>query len=1146
VLFVELIEKEEFMHTRLSDQADGGSIHFSANFNPDELRVKSTPFGMVIELADCMTTGEPGGPAFPSRVVRVALPPHTRATGITVKTGELHIIWREPVMIAPVQLPRPGILLGPYKVDKPDERSDQSPEPVDKPDKSTGHIKRSSLRKEVERLAEPIAPPPFVAPRVELYEAAMKIQPAQLVTTELHGMTPVAVVQLNPVMQTEKGAIGLYTEISVDVFYTGIPDLARSDTDVKQRDPLQFVSLLPRTIVSRAQMERNLALTRFQVINPDAVIDVSPYWPLILGDADYLVITDNNQWDETTIEPMAALAGDLVAQFQRLANWKARRGLKSRVVTVTDIVNGRYGSFRAGARDLQEVLRNFLKWAHQNWGVAWLLLGGDINVIPVRRAAGAAEGGIGRAANDPPNENQSFWTGTFLKMHPVSAGIWFGNDVNNRLVRPDNGLFVPYDAAGTSGPTNRGWYFCTSDSYTTQSAAATSFVRVNGPAAEVNADFQWLYQWNTIPTDLYYGALFSLADALPWLFSGRHDWDFNNNGVYGQHNNDTDFDFATYQADVSVGRAPVGSAAQAEAWVNKVISYEQFRRPDGSSLDPDWPRRMVFGADNWGGRIGIGPTTANPPGDNQFVHPSGQPYSLIKFKDVPGDMLWQLIAQVTEPDVRVLPYNRDASAAIRGWHYAVSATNLAPSEVSLHLFGMTFHIPIPTNWAVIYGDAAELMPQIYIFDRDDLDGSVSDQEILRKQIATELPRIDQISRYYSDDLDLPPADAGAAPLQHLTEAALRGALDAGPHFVSLSGHGSWGGCCGLGYATASNNTNGYHTFIGYADSCLTNDFEVDDAVSENLLVNQNGGAVAYIGSTRFSWIGVGDNFQRVFFHYLTTTRHLGLAADSRTGMVNENTGFWRLYNKWVIFSLNLVGDPEMPVWTGPPSHMKIIYAKWLDKRLPFVVKVRHPVLFFDLPLKGAAVSIRQGNFSRIAFTDASGRASFDLNAAQVGDLDITVTNVGFLPFFGKAEIVGPVWVTGQVREIYHQQGNPQQTRVRLKLADNSTPAYYARKSKADYSIILDAVTDAYVTGREISLEVDNHYSGQGVIERFRFWQPAIDVVLHPDVDTMKMVNQPVLKAVQAMAQPVTEAANEMPASDERSVPVIKTNENSHD
>jgi hypothetical protein len=122
---------------------------------------------------------------------------------------------------------------------------------------------------------------------------------------------------------------------------------------------------------------------------------------------------------------------------------------------------------------------------------------------------------------------------------------------------------------------------------------------------------------------------------------------------------------------------------------------------------------------------------------------------------------------------------------------------------------------------------------------------------------------------------------------------------------------------------ARNLTNGYSTFISlHADSCLTNQFDAEDAVSEVLLYNPNGGAVAYIGNTRFSWIGLGDDFQRAFFHQMVSTRHLGLLNDSRCNLL-QTAG---AYSKWVIFTLNLMGNPETPVRI-PAT--KLAQAMWI-------------------------------------------------------------------------------------------------------------------------------------------------------------------------------------------------------------------------
>src|SRR5262249_46485850 len=154
---------------------------------------------------------------------------------------------------------------------------------------------------------------------------------------------------------------------------------------------------------------------------------------------------------------------------QPLIAWKTSRGLAASAVTVTDIVNGRYGNFRGDARDLPEVIRNFLKWARSEWGVAWVLLGGSVQIIPTRRVSGALEGGMNVGSVNAPPKNSSYWTGSFLKMNVDGPGTWWpGPTQDVSLVRPDTGALIAYDATGTSNATSPGWYFVSDDSYTTR------------------------------------------------------------------------------------------------------------------------------------------------------------------------------------------------------------------------------------------------------------------------------------------------------------------------------------------------------------------------------------------------------------------------------------------------------------------------------------------------------------------------------------------------------------------------------------------------------------------------------------------------------------------------------------------------------
>jgi hypothetical protein len=815
----------------------------------------------------------------------------------------------------------------------------------------------------------------------------------------------------------KNGTLEFYSKIDIVLEYTRWHKEESLEKAIEKNNGNQNGNItynLP--INSKSQAKRLIDLARSLVVNPDLVEDYSVLFSNLITNVDYLIITDNNRWDYRRREggqPFVPLGpieggGDLISVFNHLADWKRRRGLNARVVTVSDIVNGTYGDFTTNARDLQEVVRNFLKWAHMRWGISWLLLGGDIEIIPIRIVAGAAEGYIELRDTNPPQDNKCVWDGSFLKMKVVNPGaLWPGSSTDHKLVRPNTGLLIPYDSAGTSSTKTIGWYFTTDDTYNTRSVSPTNYVKVNGPESEIKGTLQWLYQWNTIPTDLYYASLFGRT----YEKSGRHDWDLLDNGVYGQHTRERSFDGVVFRTAISVGRAPISTAQQATAFVNKVIAYEQFRRPDGTLLDVTWSRRMLFVSDNWGGRLEIEATATDPPTDDRYHHNSGLPYSLIKLTSPIDDIRWRLFANTSGEDIRMIPYNTNAAATGRGWHFAASESDLSVAEMIIVVAGEIMdRFPIVTNWIVVYGNTEELSPMRYIFDHIELDSSLRDQEELRRQIGREIPYFDTISRLYVDEVDLSLTDAAAAPLGRLTEDRLRNALNLGQHLVSLSGHGSRNGCCWLSRSLARTLNNGYHSCIGYADSCLNSQFDAElidpeDALGEVIVYTEMGGAVAYVSNTRFSWVGYGDDFQRAFFHQLTSTRHLGLLNDTRWTLANHHRGA-EDRDKWQIFALNLSGDPEMQVWRERPPVMEVTIDKTLDKRKPFMVKVEHSLFGESQPLDGAIVSIQQNDRQYQVRTDSEGQANFNVNNIDIGRLDVSVTYDGFVPFIDVIQVDG--------------------------------------------------------------------------------------------------------------------------------------------
>jgi hypothetical protein len=70
----------------------------------------------------------------------------------------------------------------------------------------------------------------------------------------------------------------------------------------------------------------------------------------------------------------------LAPAFGPLAAWKTRTGLSAAVVTVEDI-----GADPANeGNDLPEKIRSFLRRAHENWNLRWVLLGGHLTEVPSR------------------------------------------------------------------------------------------------------------------------------------------------------------------------------------------------------------------------------------------------------------------------------------------------------------------------------------------------------------------------------------------------------------------------------------------------------------------------------------------------------------------------------------------------------------------------------------------------------------------------------------------------------------------------------------------------------------------------------------------------------------------------------------------
>jgi len=699
----------------------------------------------------------------------------------------------------------------------------------------------------------------------------------------------------------------------------------------------------------------------------------TPLYAIEKTRGECLIITDEHKWSGTLSHiptendalPLNNGAG-IVEQFERLAKWKTSRGMRTRVVTVMDIVKGTYGDFtqKGFARDLQEVIRNFVKWAYDEWNIDYLLVGGSDRIVPLRRLLGyVVLDGMHPAwdFSDYGNMDTIEFPAAMDKSHPPPKGRALVENAarlchyskhhtpnSETKLCNSHGKVISFkkDKDETS-PSY--WYFATkgyhvlynSDGslskepqiYTTEKkyhgfpigSKACNLI-VEGPESDIDDDFYWVWDmYREIPSDLYYACMDSdqyipcspgipkdsLASNLivdgpksdiddnSYLKQGtmlitsdhheplpplrRHDFDRNDNRIYGQHRWDDDVgeygkdvtidSFDPNNPDIWVGRAPVDSAEDAQSFVNKVLTYERLMtpEPDGKAIDPSYLKKVIIGAD----------------------------------------------------------------------------TN---------------------NW----------------------DGAASDSERILDVIKGKFGDFNDIERYYGNDGGVD----DASQVQTLTVENIRGAMDRGSHFVSLMGHGLPDGCCmvwwrgGTGSRPDFDNKDNY--FIATADSCSTAqpDF-VTRSLGEYIVLHPDGGAVAYIGCVR---MGVGNLAQvKQFWMNLKKYGRTGPAAGDQN---------WEGSSMYNIYTQILYGDPEMPVWTEVPETYQVVHPDYLD-----ISKDSHnlevTVSCNDRSLSRQNVTIMEGwttsqhdpRILQSKTTDDQGKATFSLYKLPEDMKEITLTVV---------------------------------------------------------------------------------------------------------------------------------------------------------
>lgn len=171
-------------------------------------------------------------------------------------------------------------------------------------------------------------------------------------------------------------------------------------------------------------------------------------------------------------------------------------------------------------------------------------------------------------------------------------------------------------------------------------------------------------------------------------------------------------------------------------------------------------------------------------------------------------------------------------------------------------------------------------------------------------------------------------------------------LSKGYTFVEMISHGkpvSWKLDNGLEYFTTDVEKleNKGYTIIT-TNACETNAFDDyldweskqnDPCLSESFIRSTKSGVVAYLGSSRYGWTSAGAalgssmKYEAAFYEKLLSPsfkdKNFGLVvAAAKQSLVNSCFMYGEL--RWLQFSINPVGDPEMPIFTAMPKKFGMV------------------------------------------------------------------------------------------------------------------------------------------------------------------------------------------------------------------------------
>jgi len=243
------------------------------------------------------------------------------------------------------------------------------------------------------------------------------------------------------------------------------------------------------------------------------------------------------------------------------------------------------------------------------------------------------------------------------------------------------------------------------------------------------------------------------------------------------------------------------------------------------------------------------------------------------------------------------------------------------------------------------------------------------------------------------------------------------AMNEGQNIINHDGHANYSVMgVGSGYLYRS-DMDGLHNHprnsILFSIGCWPAAFDYD-CIAEHFINNPNGGGVAFIGNSRYGWgspgnpeYGYSDRYDQQFFAALFSRDfyHIGATvADMKTFYVprSQQENVYR----WCMYEINLLGDPEMPIWTDLPEYLSMEFSDTIPGGPSLFTATVFKTNGNLEPVPGALVCLMKGEevYQR-GLTDSRGQVDLNISPSSVGKLYVTATAHDFIPYQDSAWVI---------------------------------------------------------------------------------------------------------------------------------------------